>query len=897
MYDESRKRVRSSLLEQIDRNVPNVVTLAQTFEDLLFEGVSWWRITGFGWDGFPVNAEHLDVRAVSTSPPPGYPVQQLPSGQYPNGTIWVAGEPVDAGSIIRFDSPNPPLLEHAARAIRRAAALERTAENYANDPRMLGYFSPAENADPYTDDDVTEFLDDWARSRRARTTGYVPAALRYNPDPLMTPVELQLADLQSKATIAIANAMGLDPEDFGVSTTSRTYQNAVDRRQDRINETYAAYLRAIEDRLSMNDVTPRTKRICFDLDDFMKADPKTRAETYQIHKGMGSMTTEEIREEEDRPPLPASEAAPAQDMQPTTSEQEAAVGTTFSAETVQFETERTITEFRVDTNQRIIAGLAVPYGVTARSGGRKWRFQRGSLKWSDVSRVKLLRDHDHAQALGKAISLDDTPDGLYARFRVARGAEGDKVLALAEDGVLDGLSIGVDFDANGFTEDKENPGAYLVTSAALREITLTAMPAFDAARLDSVTTSTDERDLTMTTDATTGHIAPAAPAAAPDLTAFTAAIETAFTNALNNLSQPQQRETVSAVRATVREPLVYTLDGRGPSFVRDAWEAKQGRFGSKASDDALARLRKYEEQTTDVQFANGGNTTDQAQIIPPGYRPDLYVGQVPQGRPLFDALSKGSISDATSFKVPVWVGSAGLNGTNTEGTGPTGGTITDHTYRTVSPTAQSGEFIVTRELVDSANPAIDQIAITAMREEYAQDTEALIATMLAAATDNDTGSGQSTEGCYVYTVTGDGSDLAQKLRTVEAEFPFHRFAAPDRLVASQTGFTALVGAVDGLGRPLFPFLAPQNAQGQVGQGAQSLLVDGFTCQAAWSMTSTYDDVVLFKASDAWVWESPLLSFRFEEKSGPENIVLNIWGYFATQILRYTSIHAIDYTGA
>src|SRR5262249_12053187 len=93
---------------------------------------------------------------------------------------------------------------------------------------------------------------------------------------------------------------------------------------------------------------------------------------------------------------------------------------------------------------------------------------------------------DHSQAVGRAISLDDTPQGLYARFKVARGAEGDKALQLAEDGVRDGLSVGIDGldDGGAFSEDAD--GVNVVTRAALREITLTAMPAFDGARVDGV---------------------------------------------------------------------------------------------------------------------------------------------------------------------------------------------------------------------------------------------------------------------------------------------------------------------------------------------------------------------------------------------------------------------------
>lgn len=914
-YDKGRNKVRTPLLDQIDPNVPNTVTIAQTVEDLLFEGRSLWRVKAFGWDGFPVEAEHINVVAWSTSPPPGFPLNSLPSGMFPNGVLWVMGEPVDGSQVIRFDSPNPPLLISAARAIRRALKLEQAADRYADEPQALGWFTPAEGADPAEDEDIQTILDDWQRARTSRATGYVPAALKYNPNQ-WSPADLQLAELQQKATLALANAMGLDPEDLGVSTTSRTYQNAIDRRVDRINECYAPYLKTVEDRLSMRDVTPRGRYVCFDLDEFLQADPKTRWETYAIAAGIGGMTNDEIREEEERPALPPAEVpviAPP-NVTPERIRQEAdnvtplrSASVNFAADVIGFDLDSPSAQFRVDSGQRIISGIAVPYGPVARSGGRKWRFTQGSLRYADVTRVKLLRDHDHSQAVGKAISLDDTAQGLYARFRVGRGAEGDKVLALAEDGILDGLSVGVDFEDEGsFEPDPADGSINVVRRAALREITLTAMPAFDGSRVDSVAATSTETDLAMST-ATTEPQAPAVPAAAPDFAAFTAgltdAIGTAVADAFTKLPIPQGREAVNPTRAVVREPLTYTLDGRGASFIQDAWEAQKGRYGSKDTDDALARLRKYEQQTVELSeasyatFANTGNTTDQAQIIPPGYRPDLYVGQIPQGRPLFEAMSRGQIANANPFKVPVWVSGSGLSGTNSEGTGPSTGTITNHTYITVTPTAQSGEFEIARELVDSANPAIDQIALAAMREEYSQDTEAVIATALAAATDDNT-AGRSTEGCYVYAVSGDGVDLSGQVRTVEGQFPFHRFnVAPNRVLLSSEGFGGLVGAVDLNGRALFPFVSPLNALGSVGQSAQTLSVDGLAGTPAWGLNTTYDDVVLFNSVDAWAWESGLLSFRFEEKSGPEKIVLNIWGYFAFQILRYAGIHAIAYTAA
>src|SRR6185503_14842555 len=48
---DKERRIASptTLLEQIDPDVPNVVTFSQTYEDLLFEGISWWRVTDRGF--------------------------------------------------------------------------------------------------------------------------------------------------------------------------------------------------------------------------------------------------------------------------------------------------------------------------------------------------------------------------------------------------------------------------------------------------------------------------------------------------------------------------------------------------------------------------------------------------------------------------------------------------------------------------------------------------------------------------------------------------------------------------------------------------------------------------------------------------------------------------------
>lgn len=292
----------TTLLEQIDPDIPNAVTLAETYEDLIFEGVSWWRVIAFGWHDYPVSAQHIGVDRVFVS---GVDLPQL--GSHPTiagpSRVYIDGRPVNDDEVIRFDSPNPAVLRHAARAIRACLQLDRTAAGYADEPLPMGYFTPREGQRiKESDTAIQRVLDRWRIARRDKVWGYVPAALelkalQFNAE------QIQLAEQRQHAVLEIARAMGIDPEDLGVSTTSRTYQNSEQRRQDLIDFTFRPYVSAVEQRLSMRDILPRGYRAKVNYDGFLRSDTKTRFESHKIALDFGFETMNEVRELEDRPDI------------------------------------------------------------------------------------------------------------------------------------------------------------------------------------------------------------------------------------------------------------------------------------------------------------------------------------------------------------------------------------------------------------------------------------------------------------------------------------------------------------------------------------------------------------------------------------------------------------------
>lgn len=581
-----------------------------------------------------------------------------------------------------------------------------------------------------------------------------------------------------------------------------------------------------------------------------------------------------------------------------------------------FDVEPDVT-FRVDPARRTISGLVVPFGKVARSMGQQWRFTPGSLHWTAVSRVKLNADHDRGESFGKAVRLQEVPAGLDATFSIAEVPEGDRALKLAASGVSDGFSIEIDFeDGDGFTPGRD--GVNDVHRATLRHVALTATPAFDDARVAHVAASRSQEGTTMTAPAAEkATTTPEVNAAGVDFATFTAgvsdAIKTAIAEGFAKMPEPHGVRPVvpagSGIQVTY-EPPVYTLrQGKdSPSFVRDAWHAK-------VSDDrdAQDRFRKFQAQQADIadkvnaagltyaSFATG-TTGNLAEAIPPGYRPELYVPQLFQGRPLTDSVSNGALSDATPFTVPRFVTATGMAANHVEGTNPTDGTLDLETV-TITPGAVSGLFKLTREIIDSSNPAVDAIALNAMREAYSQNTEAKVYTELNGA--NGQGgvitAGQVPSGAWVDTTSGQGDELLDGIRAQFAKFPFHRFNFVNGVRLSQEATTSLAAGKDTTGRPLLPPLAPQNSAGTtngLGTMGQGFNIDGLAGIPAWSMTGNAAgdaDVLIYNSADIWAWESPTLTFRYEERSGPALVELALFGYFATRILRPRGLHAIRHT--
>lgn len=877
----------NALLSQPEPHIPRSVTMAMTVDDLLFEGKAWWRVIERNHPGYPTKVRRLEPRTVTVTD--DQKVFVRPDGAV-QGTAWVQVEDRD---LIRFYSPNDALLVAGSRAIRTLLMLDSAAARYADEPMPQGVFTPADDVEDLPPEEVQEFLDSWEESRRRRSTAYVNGALRYSPMQ-WDPAQLQLVESRRAAVIEIARIAGIDPEDLGVSTTSRTYLNGTQKREELIDYTLSPYATAIQDRLSMGDVTPRGYIARFDYGGFAKADEATRVTTYTAGVELGLYDVAEVQRREELPPYkkptpkPVAPAVPLHAVPPINQQEgpplaaQRASGERFDAEPAHFgfDQEDGRLAFEVDVAKREIFGLAVPYGVPTTKNGRTYQFSQGSLSWKAAGRVKLLDSHDRSKAVGTAKELTDTPEGLWARFGVARGAEGDRILQLAEDKVYDGLSIGLGVNAQFALRD----GVHHATSAPLAEVSILPFPSFDDARVSSVAASADEGNITMPCTVcglihTAGVPCAGSPAPAPtfDSTSIVNAIRDGF--AAQTGTGPQVISATGGSTVSVTEELPYRFDG-----VRGEHDFSTDLFGShKGNGEAASRLAKFMDEIGPMFNVAQTNVTG---LNPSPTRPELYVDQQDYLYPLWRAISKGTLTDNTPFIVPKFNSSSGLVGNHTEGTEPTTGSFTA-TTQTITPAAVSGKATVNREVIDAGgSPQVSTLIWRQMIRGYYEALEAYAVATLDAVTPT---------GITLTTAEVDkalAKDIAGKfaaLQYIRGGFRFDTFPIQIDL------YLALANATDDSGRPLFPMINPMNANGTMGVRFGSMNINGVNGFPEWALAATGTVAAssyLFDSTAVSGWASAPRRFDFQYQVATVDIA--IWGYKAAAVTDLTGVREVIY---
>lgn len=549
-----------------------------------------------------------------------------------------------------------------------------------------------------------------------------------------------------------------------------------------------------------------------------------------------------------------------------------------------------------DTEQRIIEGLIVPFGPAGQTSMGRLTFGAGALTWSRADRVKLLREHDQRDPVGVGLSFDEVDateadrrlvalgrdplglPGVWGRYHVPEGDNGDRALAEAKNGLRDGFSVGVQLTDASAEQVRKARGGTVTAAGQVRETSLVSVPAFDDARVGaaaraelvvSTWAGLHPEGVTPVTAATTDTTAPAATDSTP-AELVTASAPSAAPTPLGTTTTPDPAPLAAAGAALVTsEPSTYRFSGSsGPSIVRDM-------VNGHHDPDAAARLRRFNTEITEGNPASvmalaavyQTDTADISPLFPPNVRrPDLLLRAADTGRPIVSRIPmRITINDATPFLIP---GLGEFDGVaeHTEGTAHVAEGTLDLDERTVTPKAYSGAFRMSREAADSSNPALDRIALEAMLQDYRRVTEAAMVTTLAAA-DASTTLSINTVNELRARILGFGDDTI----------------TPDVVFAGRTYVSVLVQDVDNDGRPLLARVGATNSVGTLRPGATGFEIDGVDVVKASSMGA--EQAFIVHLGSVMVAESPVQTFRFAEVEGPGVIKLALFAYFAPAVLR------------
>jgi HK97 family phage portal protein len=140
-------------------------------------------------------------------------------------------------------------------------------------------------------------------ARNQRSTAYLSASLKYEPTSF-SPKDMMLNEAAQFLSTQIARLCNVPAYMLSADmNNSMTYSNVIDERRQFTDMSLRPYLCAIEDRLSMNDITNSQNYVRFDIDDtYLRSDALTRLAVIEKMLALNLITVEQAREMEDLTP-------------------------------------------------------------------------------------------------------------------------------------------------------------------------------------------------------------------------------------------------------------------------------------------------------------------------------------------------------------------------------------------------------------------------------------------------------------------------------------------------------------------------------------------------------------------------------------------------------------------
>ena len=517
-------------------------------------------------------------------------------------------------------------------------------------------------------------------------------------------------------------------------------------------------------------------------------------------------------------------------------------------------------------DRRTIAGKIAPYGEVGNTSAGRVVFAENSITVPEPSKVKLLMQHDNSKPVGRMQSVTSNKTGLYGSFKISASTRGTDAILLAQEQLMDGLSVGVEVE-----DSRQEKDYLLVTAATLKEVSLVESAAFPSAAVLKIAAQENAVDPNQPTE-TTGETVDKAPEEMASEATFLPDGATVTLKSVSYESKDAEgvTEPVEASRRIIKPSALNSQRVRTPITSMGAY-----------TEHKIKAALGNDESKLYVTAADDSWTTN------PAFNPTQYLTEFISNtrfpRSAVDACSRGVLPPkGNTINVPALVDSnGGLNGVAPTvtveaeaGAVSNTGMVTDYLTGTVSK--YSGMNTLSIEILERTdNPGFFAELTQQMQNAYMNATDQAVISAINATGFTSTGVAATAAGIISYT--------AESTANVYKNSGY--FA--QNFVGSTGIYNLLLGAVDTTGRPIFNAYQPNpsalaNAAGQVANNSVRGNVLGLDLYVDRFMTAgVADNSAFILAPEAFtVYESPQAYMSVNVVSNLQ-VQVAIYGFMAT----------------
>ena len=444
---------------------------------------------------------------------------------------------------------------------------------------------------------------------------------------------------------------------------------------------------------------------------------------------------------------------------------------------------------------RSISGVAVTYDETATvNDGTKVRFLQGSLPVTGRD-PKLFMQHDSNQIVGKVVERVDTPQGMMFTAKISATRLGDEALTLANDGVIDAVSVGV--TPTKFSYDEE--GVMIVEAATWQELSLVSEGAFSGAVITEVAASAPD------------EVAEGIPE-----TELTSAIQSEQdTTKDNDMSDKKDETVVEAAQASTEK--LWAQPARKFNLPTPGEYFAAMHIGGTTFQNVAAATREFvKANQSSLQAAAG----DIATTDTPGLLPIPILGPVFQDlnfiRPVVNAVGARAMPNngaSKTFVRPTITTHTSVAAQSSEFAAASATTMVIAS-NSVSKTTLAGQVTLSIQDVDFTDPASLNIILNDLVGEYMLASDNVAADAITA--------GAAASGATWTVSSTDPSSLFNALYTAAYNILTETNFLPDHCFVDPNVWLYLGKQLDGDKRNVFPYVGAAGLQGMNAAGTSNI---------------------------------------------------------------------------